>query len=482
MVRSYIKKSRDNRNIALVKPFKLVLKGVKEAIYCDKIIRFVPGKRVVAFGKWGNQEIVAKLFYKKSYLERDATGVRVLLRCNVPTPRLLYQGAGTVENKKMEVLLFERITPAENLEFLWQEKKGSCESVDLMNRIITEIATQHVLGIQQMDLHLKNFLVTEKTIYTLDGGGIKKTPPTLDKNFSLKHLALFFSQLGVNTEPLQKELFKTYCKLRGWMFKQAYWDILKKLIARQNKKRRQQYYKKVFRNCTAFTRINTLKKTIVYDRDYQSSLFMDFLHEPEKMFAESSVTFLKAGRTSTVAKIRVNERWLVVKRYNIKNPWHWLRRCLRRTRAANSWWLAHYLRLFGISTAKPVAYIENHFLGLRGTSYFIMEYIAGQNMGEFFSTSPGHSKGTLEIARRILDVFYYLGKLKITHGDLKMTNILLENEKPVLIDLDGMREHKTLLGFKRAFQKEIKRFMRNWEKESTIYKLFMKFLRLSGKG
>jgi tRNA A-37 threonylcarbamoyl transferase component Bud32 len=477
-VRSYIKNWRHTKNIVLVEPFELALKEAKETIYCDKIIRVVPGKRFVAFGKWGNQAIVAKLFYKKHHLKRDIAGIHILLQENIPTPRLLYQGTGTVENKKIGVLLFERITPAENLEFLWQEKKDSCESVELMNRVITEIAIQHVLGVQQLDLHLKNFLVTESTIYTLDGGGIKKTPPTLNKNASLNHLALFFSQLGVNTEPLQKELFKTYCKLRGWMVKQTDWDVLKKVINYQNKKRRQQYYKKVFRNCTAFTRVNTLNKTIVYDRDYQSSLFMDLLHNPEKIFARSDITLLKAGRSSTVAKIRINERWLVVKRYNIKNPWHWLRRCLRRTRAANSWWLGHYLRLFSISTAKPVAYIENHFLGLRGTSYFIMEYIAGQNIGEFFSASSEYSKGTLEIARGVLDVVYHLGKLKITHGDLKMTNILLENEKPVLIDLDGMREHKTLFSFKHAFQKEIKRFMRNWEQRPALYKLFTKFISL----
>ncbi len=475
MVKNYIKKSRHSRDISLSEPFELALKDSKENVYCDKIIRTIPGKRLVVFGKWGNQEIVAKLFYKKCHLERDVAGIHILLQENVPTPRLLYQGIGTIVNKKMEVLLFERITWAENLEFIWQEKKDSCEAVELMNRIVTEIATQHVLGIQQLDLHLKNFLVTEKTIYTLDGGGIKKTPPTLDKKSSLNNLALFFSQLGLNTESLQKELFKTYSKLRGWIIKQTDWDVLKKVIAYQNKKRRQQYHKKVFRNCTAFARVNILNKTIVYDRHYQSPLFMDFLHNPEKMFAQSDVTFLKAGRTSTVAKIRVDERWLVIKRYNIKNPWHWLRRCLRRTRAANSWWLAHYLRLFGISTAKPVAYIQNHFLGLRGTSYFIMEYIAGENVGEFFSTASEHAKNTSEIAKRILDVFYCLGKLKITHGDLKMTNILLENEKPVLIDLDGMREHKTLFGFKRAFQKEIKRFMRNWEQQPGIYKLFMRF-------
>jgi hypothetical protein len=41
-----------------------------------------------------------------------------------------------------------------------------------------------------------------------------------------------------------------------------------------------------------------------------------------------------------------------------------------------------------------------------------------------------------------------------------------------LIDLDGMREHRTFLGFRLAFHKEIKRFMKNWRERPTIYALF----------
>ena len=189
MAKNYIKKWQYHKIKALSESFELVLQDTKDTVYCDKIIRIIPGKRLVAFGKWGNQAIVAKLFSQKRQLQSDVSGITVLTETNIPTPRLLYQGTGLIDNKKIDVLLFERITPSKDLDLVWQEKKDSYESTDfieLMNNVVTEIATQHVLGIQQRDLHLKNFLVTENKIYTLDGGGIKKTAPTLDKKSSLK--------------------------------------------------------------------------------------------------------------------------------------------------------------------------------------------------------------------------------------------------------------------------------------------------------
>jgi tRNA A-37 threonylcarbamoyl transferase component Bud32 len=455
-------------------PFQLLLENTFVPLYCNEIIRILPRKRLVAFGKWGDKEVVAKLFYErrkaKHHWQRDVGGVDALLQANIPTPRLLYQGKA--ENKKIKVLLFEKIADAKNLEILWQEVKGTDGAKSLMSSVVLELATQHVLGIQQSDLHLKNFLVAAERVYTLDGGGIVKFPTILDKKLSLESLGLFFAQLGVGTEQLQQELYKVYATSRGWLIKQDDVDMLQKIVMLKNKERWQRYQKKVFRNCTAFAKMNKFNKSIMYDRVYRSSELLSYLYHPEKFFTQSNITLLKNGRTATVGKVFIDGRMLVVKRYNIKNSWHWLRRCLRATRAATSWRLAQCLSLMGVATAKPVAYIENHFAGLRGTSYLIMEYVAGQNIGEYFSVDPKENINLVPMAKRILASFFQLAELRITHGDLKMTNILLANEKPVLIDLDGMREHLTTVGFKHAFQKELTRFMKNWEKQPEVYELF----------
>lgn len=455
-------------------PFQLLLHDAAEPLYCNDIIRIIPGKRLVAFASWGEKEVVAKLFYQrgkaKRHLKRDVLGIDALVQANVPTPRLLYQGSAS--NSRVQVLLFEKILQAKNLEEIWQEQKNLDEFAILMHQVIVELATQHVLGILQRDLHLKNFLVTEQKIYTLDGGTIEKFADVLNKKQSMDNLSLLFAQLGVGTEHLQRELFKTYAKLRGWIIKQADLDLLNKAVVRKNKERWQRYKKKIVRTCTTFVKMTRWNQVSVYDRDFFSPALLDFLQNPEKIFTQPGIVFLKAGRSATVAKVMLDNRYFVVKRYNMKNYWHWLRRCLRPTRAATSWRLAQYLRLFGIATARPVAYLEKRFFGLRMRSYFVMEYVAKQNIGEFLSDYKNNEEYFTKIADSIINMFHKLSELKITHGDLKMANILLVDNNPILIDLDAMQEHITRFGFNRAFKGEIKRFMKNWKDHPRAALLF----------
>jgi hypothetical protein len=130
-------------------PFQLKLNGEVEPIICEKIVRVIPGKRIVAFGKWKNLPIVAKLFYEgalaKKQSEKDARGIENLMKLNIPTPKLL---AKTTDiNKKIHILLFEKINYSANLDWLWHEKSDLEELTPIMRAVTIELATQHVLGI-----------------------------------------------------------------------------------------------------------------------------------------------------------------------------------------------------------------------------------------------------------------------------------------------------------------------------------------------
>ena len=472
--RSILKKA--DRNIPV--PFELSLYEHKSPLYCDKVIRIIPGKRIVCFGKWDNKPVVAKLFFEwsksKKHLHRDVNGIETLVAANIPTPKLLYQGTDT--SKRIHILIFDRILESCNLDLLWNEKSDFDELNTLMQAVTVELATQHVLGVIQEDLHLKNFLVTSKTIYTLDGGSITQSEGILSKKESLDHLGLFFAQLGAGTETLQKELFDLYAQSRGWIVRPADIELLEQSTKKWNALRKTRYQKKIMRDCTAFRRIEKINSLIMYDREYTSAEFKKLLENPESFFALSDSQILKSGGSSTVVKVKVDGKWLVVKRYNIKGFWHGLRRCLRPTRAVTSWRLAHHLRLMGIPTPKPLAFIEKRFLGLRQRSYFIMEYVEGPHAGEYFSRYRSDENEFTQVAKRIVVLLNQLAELQITHGDLKMTNILINHERPLIIDLDGMQEHQHSLSFKRTFKKEMGRFMRNWESFPSVRELFEKLL------
>lgn len=460
-------------------PFHLGLNESEEGLVCAEVVRIIPGKRLVAFAIWGGQEVAVKLFYEKGKskrdCQRDVFGSETLMQANVPTPKLLFKG--TADKKKhIQVLIYQKITQAKSIEILWLEKQNPEELLPLLHAATIEIATQHVLGILQIDLHFKNFLVTEKAIYTLDGGKISKFDHPLDKKISMEYLSLFLVQLGVGVSQLQKKLFDIYTQSRGWLLKPADIEYFERMMLKNNRQRLQRYGKKVFRTCSAFKKLKKFNKSVVYDRSYESPEFFNFLNNPEHFFQRPSTTYLKKGNSSTVAKIKIDDHVWVVKRYNIKNILHWLRRCLRATRAAKSWRLSQQLYSSGVPTAKPIAFIENRFLGLRGQSYFLMEYIEGENIGEYFSTYNQEDAKYTKMAENVLALFNSLAELQITHGDLKMTNILVENERPLLIDLDAMQEHHLPMGLPNARKSELKRFMHNWVDHPQIHDLFVSLL------
>lgn len=456
--------------------FNLQLADTDHQLICQDIIRIIPKKRLVAFGLYAGKPVVVKLFYQSNraahHANRDAAGIKALQTSGVLSPAIYYQG--TSKDKRIHVLIFEKIEEAKSLAQCWQERENLEKIAPLMHVMVLELATQHVLGILQNDLHFKNFLVQKKKIYTIDGGDIKIFNTPLSKKDSIANLGLFFAQLGVGTTSLQEALFKTYVKSRGWIIKKNDLSSLKLAIVKYTKQRCEQYSQKVMRNCSAFVRLNTATSLTVYDRDEESDELIKLLKNPEAGLPATEL--LKAGRTATVSKIFCGDKAMVLKRYNIKNTWHWLRRCLRPTRAAAAWQLGQHLRLLGIATAKPIAFVEKSFLGLRGKSYLLTEYIGGEDIGHYLTNPMRDTSFDESIMRQVISLFESLAECRITHGDLKMTNILIAKQKPILIDLDGMRIHRSTNSFKRAFQEEIERFMRNWRDHPTIYKMFEKLV------
>lgn len=463
-------------DVNLPMPFILKLKDTSTLI-SEKLIRFVPRKRIIVFGMWNNQKVVAKIFFhpKKAHatFARDVRGVKILHAVNIPSAKLLYEGEA-FDQPQLRIMILEKIENAMTLFEVWRLKKSIAEVMPLLRAVTIELATHHVLGIIQRDLHLKNFLITTNTIYSLDGSKIVDYHYPLSKKISLKYLALFLVQFGVGTETLRKELFELYAKARGWIITQQDVKYLYKEIRRTGHRLTSHYLQKIFRNSTSFKKIDKFTRTIFYDREYQTPEFIKLLHQPEWYFNEYPHEVLKAGRSATVIKININQRTFVIKRYNIKNIWHRIRRFFKKTRAANSWRLAQKLFSQGILTPKPVAIVEKKFLSFKGKSYFIMEYVQGLNLGDYIAQANFTEINAL--SKKIFTLFKNLKEMGLIHGDFKKTNIIIHNDNPILIDLDGMKEYRINKKFFHKFNKDIQRFLQNFETEPLLHDLFSNLL------
>ena len=59
--------------------------------------------------------------------------------------------------------------------------------------------------------------------------------------------------------------------------------------------------------------------------------------------------------------------------------------------------------------------------------------------------------------------------MRISHGDLKATNLLWDQGRIVLIDLDAMVQHRSVRQHARAWQRDRSRLLRNWPQDSVLY-------------
>ena len=126
------------------------------------------------------------------------------------------------------------------------------------------------------------------------------------------------------------------------------------------------------------------------------------------------------------------------------------------------------MEFLGIRSLNPVAMLEYRIGPLRRRSYFVTEYIEGPDalvrLGSL--ETPDDELEALVLLLR------NLSESKISHGDMKATNFLMADDGPVIIDLDAMREHKNSESFQRAYNKDMDRFMKNWEDHPELASQF----------
>lgn len=431
-------------------------------IDAQTVLRIVPKRRMVVAGIWQGRAVVAKLFFDKrdakKHYEKELRGASILTNHNIPTPTIYCHGNSSIRG--IYVIVYERLLDAQTL---------TMDAADL-ERVTLELATQHVLGITQKDLHKNNFLLNQQQVYTLDGATVTSQSQVLDKKSSMDNLALFFSQLGVGREALKRHLFSIYVRARAWIEKPQDYPNLQARALAFDVQRWARYEKKLFRTSSQFVAFNRLTMRGVYDRQQVPDEAVPIALNPELAFNHPSARLLKNGRSATVVQIQLGEQMWIVKRYNLKNLWHRLRRLWRTTRAANAWRIAHKLSLFQVATATPIAYAERYCLSFRGRAYAITRYVSDQTIGAYFKQHAFDEAKIDTMIARVQHLIHALHLCGLTHGDLKQSNLLINNEEmPVLIDLDGVRDHLSHRSFHAHAARDLRRFFNNFKDQPKLF-------------
>ena len=442
--------------------------GQSETLHIDGWLRILPGKRLVGRGQWQGRQVLAKLFIANGaerHWQRESVGIQALQRAGLPTPDLLVSGELPGGGY---YLLTEFLLGSQNLQECWEAltdpSTDSRDACAILLEAIEIIAHMHVQGLAQADLHLANFLRHGDVLHVIDGDAIEVQEPgkPLKPSVSLSNLALFFAQFDARWDRYIDSLLKVYQSINPLP------DIDRRKLDAAIRNIRQQrlnsFLDKALRDCSQFAVARSARYFRVVLRSEQQAL-APLLADPDQFFTGEPL--LKDGGSATVTRATVNGRELVIKRYNIKGPGHWLKRFWRPSRAWHSWLAGWRLSFLGITTPQPLAMIERRIGPLRRQAWLVTEYCPGQSLlghlGEEGDCIPDATT-----ADAMLYSFGQLADARISHGDFKATNQLWHDGKVWLIDLDAMQAHGDQASWHKEWLRDRSRFIRNWPSGSQL--------------
>lgn len=465
----------------------LDIAGKSHEFQACESLRIIPGMRLVCRGIWQGERVVAKIFLPQRGLQRridrEVTGIKALAAAGVPVPRLM--GTGSLSGDgRMRVLLFEEICEIVSLRDEIKARRNGEEKLPLLKRAVELVARQHNAGIMQTDLHLDNFLLQGEKLFALDGGTVVpvRGQGKFKSDEGLQNIALLLAQLPISADRHIPSLYDVYVAVRGTVWDARDLELLRKHVRRLRDRRLQIILRKTSRECTDYFVVRRNGASAICRREFDSAEMRRFLDDPDK--AMQSGRMLKNGRSTTVVACSLGGHELVVKRYNFHTVRRVLRYLFRPTQGFRSWKNSVLLEALGIPHARGIAYLERRIGPVKRSAYFVSERVEGVDARTLFSNGSAH--GSLghqqwspihqlvsdveSTTHGIMELLESLTAARLSHGDLKGTNIIFHEGVPTLIDLDGMRRHRMPNSLHQATRRDALRLLQNFALSSPHYR------------
>jgi len=430
-----------------------------------ELLRVLPRKRVVALARWQGALVVAKLFFARRswdrHQQREMQGITALNNAGIKTADLI--GSGTLQDGQCGFLLLRYIDKGERLGECWS-RVDILGRETLLQKVITLIADCHERGLLQKDIHLDNFLLKEGSVFLIDTGDLEHhqhNADGVDSVNSLRNLALFFAQFPIENDALVPALYEYYRQQRPSADLSEDIAVFAALLRKKRALRLKIVFKKLYIETSENTIVRDWNHFIVYKRTMESTALQAFVQAPDTFIENGKM--IKAGSSTTVALIEIDNKQYVVKRYNMTSLWYRVRRLFRPSRAWVCWRNAHMLEMLGISTPKPLLMMEWRYGPLRREAYLLCEYIVGEDALQLLKKEPINSPTWMRALREFKTLFAAMRDFNIVHGDMKATNFLVTEQGLVVLDLDGMHQELDIGHFSNGREKDLKRFAKNWK-------------------
>jgi len=461
-------------SVELDTPIKCALRAEEiedkpQKIVISKVLRILPGKRLVGVTDWQGRSVIVKLFYHKRrwsrHLQREMAGFSLAENAELPLPEVLV--SGNIANQEGGYLIIEYLNPGSSLETLLESHDPQLDTY--ISRAMQLVARCHEQGLWQQDIHLGNFIAVGNTMYLLDSAEFKSESPgtMLSDPLRLANLALFFAQFSVYRDARIPQLMRSYNNQLSADRKINDSIDLQSLTMQARHRRLEKYQTKLFRETSAFHTDQNARLRMLCKRSIMNEELARFIENPDDFLERGRI--LKAGNTTTVGEVSIGGTSYVLKRYNIKSAMHGIRKMMRASRASRSWRAGLLLEMLGVSTAKPLVMLERRaWWFIRRESYILYERVDGETVPQVLCAPDLTPEVRDRIFASFKQCFEVMKRCKLSHGDLKASNFIFRNDELVLLDLDATNLHVLTLTFNRAFRKDLERFVKNFSRDSAL--------------
>ena len=444
-------------------PFELEFDSIfprsgRVSVRCLSRIRSVPKKRDVYDGVYEGKCVIVKVFrdaFKSSiHCRKEWKGLQELGRRGIRSPEALMLGRCDDGSR---LVVIEKITDSEVVFDYFGSLDEVDEKVKILKMVCVELADQHKQGVFQQDLHLGNFLLKDDKLFTIDPSEIRFISGELQMRRSLKQLAGILCNVSDEDGDAIRILCEEYFLRRGYGRCDRFIKRIMKYRASIKEKVIKSSLKKSLRTSKRTLKIRNRKVRAVFMRDfpgdsdpYELACSLDGMMDAGEV--------LKRGNTCYVSRVHWGGKDVVIKRYNNKGIFHSIRHTIKGSRARKNWLYSQYLQMIDVANPAVLAYVEFCYLGIIRTSYVINQFVDGSSIQEYLTNSELSHKDKNAIIKRTEKLLSRLIQYRLTHGDMKPSNILICDDQPVLIDLDSMQLHRFSFALKFCSKRMLRKF------------------------
>ncbi|MBA2654530.1 MAG: hypothetical protein H0U71_05640 [Gammaproteobacteria bacterium] len=219
--------------------------------------------------------------------------------------------------------------------------------------------------------------------------------------------------------------------------------------------------KKIIANTSHYVYQKNFYSEFMGDQNFYTQQLQIVLPQLNLDLAKVALFFKNSrGDTSTVALVQMGHDSYVIKRYNIKNFFHGLKIQFRRSHGYRSFCYAHFLKNKNVLTIKPVAVMQKKWGIFKFESYFISRYEEGMRGCQYFNDASGCQTTWTETIDAIVELIKTMHANSIYHGDFHFGNMVINNNKPILLDFDRIKIVKNRNRFAKLHRKDLNNFLR----------------------